>query len=82
MGTTLAGASMMELAWHRAAWARSSSPADEVKLFDLQKAAEGVFFALAKPQWAGTTHFGAGPLPLENDVSDCVQAVFRNLDRV
>jgi glyoxylase-like metal-dependent hydrolase (beta-lactamase superfamily II) len=50
MGTTLAGASMMELAWHRAAWARTDAPMAEPKLFDLQKAAEGVFFALAKPQ--------------------------------
>jgi len=50
MGTTLAGASMMELAWHRAAWARTSAPVDEPKLFDLQQAAEGVFFAHARPQ--------------------------------
>lgn len=50
MGTTLAGASMMELAWHRAAWARAAAPADGEKLFDLQKAADGVFFALARPQ--------------------------------
>ncbi|UWZ82654.1 MBL fold metallo-hydrolase [Occallatibacter riparius] len=50
MGTTLTGASMMELAWHRAAWARTTAPASEAKLFDLQKAADGVFFAHARPQ--------------------------------
>jgi glyoxylase-like metal-dependent hydrolase (beta-lactamase superfamily II) len=49
MGTTLAGASMMELAWHRAAWARTAAGSEE-KLFDLQKAADGVFFAHARPQ--------------------------------
>jgi cyclase len=49
MGTTLAGASMMELAWHRAAWARTVAPIGD-NLFDLQKAADGVFFALARPQ--------------------------------
>jgi cyclase len=50
VGTTLTGASMMELAWHRAAWARTTAQGGEPKLFDLQKAADGVFFALAKPQ--------------------------------
>jgi glyoxylase-like metal-dependent hydrolase (beta-lactamase superfamily II) len=50
MGGTLAGASVVELAWHRAAWARATTaPADD-KLFDLQKAADGVYFAMARPQ--------------------------------
>jgi cyclase len=50
MGGTLAGASVVELAWHRAAWARATAaPADD-KLFDLQKAADGVYFAMARPQ--------------------------------
>jgi glyoxylase-like metal-dependent hydrolase (beta-lactamase superfamily II) len=50
MGGTLAGASVVELAWHRAAWARATaSPADD-KLFDLEKAADGVYFAKARPQ--------------------------------
>jgi hypothetical protein len=36
MGGTLAGASVVELAWHRAAWARATAaPADD-KLFDLE----------------------------------------------
>jgi glyoxylase-like metal-dependent hydrolase (beta-lactamase superfamily II) len=50
MGTTLAGASVMELAYHRAAWARAAAPAVDNKLFDLEKAANGVFFAHARPQ--------------------------------
>ena len=49
MGGTLAGASVMELAWHRAAWARSAAATDD-KLFDLEKAAEGVYFAKARAQ--------------------------------
>jgi glyoxylase-like metal-dependent hydrolase (beta-lactamase superfamily II) len=49
MGTALTGASVMELAWHRAAWARSAA-GDEQKLFDLEKAADGVYFAHARPQ--------------------------------
>jgi len=50
MGGALAGASLMELAWHRAAWARSAGPAADEKLFDLEKAADGVYFAKARPQ--------------------------------
>ena len=50
MGGTLAGASVVEMAWHRAAWARATvAPADD-KLFDLEKAADGVYFAKARPQ--------------------------------
>jgi len=50
MGGALAGASVMEIAWHRAAWARAASaPADD-RLFDLQKAADGVYFARARAQ--------------------------------
>jgi cyclase len=50
MGTTLAGASMLELAWHRAAWARAAAQSSEVRLFDFHKATEGVFLAQARPQ--------------------------------
>jgi cyclase len=50
MGGTLAGASVLELAYHRAAWARAAAPADGANLFDIQKAAEGVYFAHARPQ--------------------------------
>jgi len=48
-GGALAGASVLELAWHRAAWARSAAPTDS-KIFDLEKAADGVYFARARPQ--------------------------------
>ena len=50
MGSALTGASVMELAWHRAAWARAAGPASDAKLFDLEKAADGVYFAKARPQ--------------------------------
>jgi glyoxylase-like metal-dependent hydrolase (beta-lactamase superfamily II) len=49
MGGALAGASVLELAYHRAAWARAAAPGGE-NLFDIQKAAEGVYFAHARPQ--------------------------------
>lgn len=35
MGTTLAGVSMVELAGHRAAWARAAAPGSDARLFDL-----------------------------------------------
>src|SRR3954466_15289339 len=50
MGGALAGASVMEMAWHRAAWARAAGPAADAKLFDLEKAADRVYFAKARPQ--------------------------------
>lgn len=50
MGGALSGASVMELAYHRAAWARTATGLDDAKLFDLQQAADGVFFAQARPQ--------------------------------
>src|SRR4051812_30493845 len=50
MGGALAGASVMEMAWHRAAWARAAGSAPDEKLFDLQKAADRVYFAKARPQ--------------------------------
>jgi len=50
MGGALTGASVMELAWHRAAWARAAGPAADARLFDLEKAADGVYFAKARPQ--------------------------------
>jgi glyoxylase-like metal-dependent hydrolase (beta-lactamase superfamily II) len=50
MGGALTGASVMELAWHRAAWARSAGPAADARLFDLEKAADGVYFAKARAQ--------------------------------
>lgn len=50
MGGALAGASVLELAYHRAAWARAAASGADAKLFDIQKAAEGVYFAQAHPQ--------------------------------
>jgi cyclase len=50
MGGTLAGPSILELAWHRAAWARAAAPSSEPNLFDIQKVADGVYFARARPQ--------------------------------
>jgi cyclase len=50
MGGALAGASILELAWHRAAWARSAAPTSEPNLFDIQKVANGIYFARARPQ--------------------------------
>jgi len=50
MGGALAGASVMELAFHRAAWAAAAPPEGGPELFDIQKAAPGVYFAHARPQ--------------------------------
>ncbi len=49
MGGALAGASLLELAYHRAAWARAAAPSNAA-LFNIQKVAEGVYFAQARPQ--------------------------------
>jgi cyclase len=49
VGGALAGASILELAYHRAAWARAAAPSD-ANLFNIQKVAEGVYFAQARPQ--------------------------------
>jgi cyclase len=50
MGSTLVGASALELAWHRAAWASAAAPTAEGNLFDLQPVGGGIFFAHAHPQ--------------------------------
>lgn len=49
-GGPLAGASILELAWHRAAWARALATTAEAQLFDLEKVADGVYLAQARPQ--------------------------------
>jgi hypothetical protein len=46
----LAGASIMELAWHRAAWARALMPTAGPQLFDIEKVADEVYCALARAQ--------------------------------
>ena len=50
MGGALAGASILELAYHRAAWARAAAPNADASLFDIQKVANGIYFAHARPQ--------------------------------
>jgi cyclase len=49
-GSALAGASIVELAWHRAAWARAAAPVADDGLFHIQKVANGIYFAQARPQ--------------------------------
>lgn len=50
LGGPLAGACLMEVAWHRAVWARALAPTAGPKLFDIEKVADGVYFALARAQ--------------------------------
>jgi cyclase len=50
MGGALAGASILELAYHRAAWARAAAPGSDSNLFDIQQVAKGIYFAQARPQ--------------------------------
>jgi glyoxylase-like metal-dependent hydrolase (beta-lactamase superfamily II) len=49
-GGILAGASVMEEAFFRANWARAQSQTASASLFTVEKVADGVFAALAKPQ--------------------------------
>jgi cyclase len=50
LGSTLAGASLLELGFFRATLARAQAPGANGRLFDIQKAADSVYFALAHPQ--------------------------------
>jgi glyoxylase-like metal-dependent hydrolase (beta-lactamase superfamily II) len=50
IGGPLAGASILELAWHRAAWARGLASTANAQLFNLEKVADGVYCAMARPQ--------------------------------
>ncbi len=50
MGGTLAGASVLEIGFFRAAWARAQAPAASSQLFDIEKVADGVYCALARAQ--------------------------------
>lgn len=50
MGGALAGASTLELAFHRAAWARAAAGTADGKLFDIEQVAKGVYFAHARMQ--------------------------------
>jgi cyclase len=66
MGGALAGASILELAWHRAAWARAAAPGSDPEVFDIQKVANGVYFARARPQ--AMTNCNAGIFVRSKDV--------------
>jgi glyoxylase-like metal-dependent hydrolase (beta-lactamase superfamily II) len=48
--TTLAGASVLELAYYRAAWARAQAPASNHQLFEIENVADGVYCAKARVQ--------------------------------
>jgi cyclase len=50
IGGALAGSSILELAYHRAAWARAAAPIADTTLFNIQKVANGIYFAQARPQ--------------------------------
>ncbi len=50
MGSALVGAPILELAYHRAAWARAAAPSSDSNLFEIQKVANGIYFAQARPQ--------------------------------
>src|ERR1700689_3746022 len=49
-GGVLAGASIVEEAFLRATWARAQAPGASENLFTIEKVADGVFAALARPQ--------------------------------
>jgi cyclase len=49
-GGILAGASVLEEAFFRASWARAQSQTASANLFTLEKVADGIYAALAKPQ--------------------------------
>jgi cyclase len=49
-GSALAGASILEVAYHRAAWARAAAAGADDSLFHIQKVANGIYFAQARPQ--------------------------------
>jgi len=49
-GGALAGASIIEEAFLRATWARAQAPGASANLFTIEKVADGVYAALARPQ--------------------------------
>jgi cyclase len=66
LGAILAGASVFEEAFLRASWARAQARAATGNLFDIEKVADGVFAALAKP--AALTNCNAAIFVLSRDV--------------
>src|SRR5215470_12434310 len=65
-GGILAGASVFEEAFLRAGWARAQAQTASATLFDIEKVADGVFAALAKP--AALTNSNAAIFVLSRDV--------------
>jgi hypothetical protein len=65
-GGILAGASVVEEAFFRASWARAQSQPADAGLFTIEKVADGVFAALAKPQ--AMTNSNAAIFVLSRDV--------------
>jgi len=65
-GSVLAGASVFEEAFLRAGWARAQAQTASAKLFDIEKVADGVFAALAKP--AALTNCNAAIFVLSRSV--------------
>src|SRR5437667_11705639 len=49
-GGILAGATVLEEAFLRATWARAQSPGASTQLFTIEKVADGVYAAPARPQ--------------------------------
>ena len=50
---SLAGASILDPAWRRAAWAQAMALGSPTDLFEIQSVTEGVYFAFARPQAVG-----------------------------
>src|SRR6202140_5026469 len=50
VGGAMAGASVLEMGFFRAAVARAQAPGASTQLFGIQKIGDGVYFALAHPQ--------------------------------
>src|SRR5215468_7319973 len=48
-----AGASILDLAWRRAAWAQAAAPGAATDLFEIQNVTDGVYYAFARPQAVG-----------------------------
>jgi hypothetical protein len=66
IGGALAGVCLLELAQYRAAWAQSIAPGAISDLFDIEKVADDVYFARAKP--AAVLNCNAGIFVNSRDV--------------
>src|SRR5215471_10824464 len=65
-GSVLAGATVFEEAFLRAGWARAQAQTASANLFTIEKVADGIFAALAKPQ--ALTNSNAAIFVLDRDV--------------